>query len=747
MRIGWCILENDFVELREAIQLTHILWGGAYNPIIPVGDDTTLAEQLVSTFRVDYLVPISDHKIIKDFIDRFRYLPDPFLHKGIILDHGDGNKNTQALNIYHPIKHLFEEHFKSNPSPTFTAHLYDWHSDDPLSDVLLMTIGQYPDETITGTPYNKLVTEYLSGKTTQLLESDSVPPGLFNILSPNTLSRHDINLDPRGGSIVAKDGFYLGKIDDFFDLIHYWNLRAANNYILFYDSDYKDRFDECRSEFLKSLRSRPKGRLPIENHIGIWSKSSTDEDVKAEFTNSIICHRVGEHTWNGFNVRVPATYINETSVLANIPTDDNSKYFLVPLAEKPYFSDIVDHYSEHLIVSIDFGVRFSNNSDSTLNTPYLPQLNEYYGRNLHFKWNQVRVGIDGIGIIIDACDNDVSLKILGVFSLFEAIFKCANLKINQSTPGLIAKRIINQLGGYIQDCRILKITGVRALIERYKPDTSFKKAAALKIIGENNFEDFKSLFVKGKSVTSPHDIFNDLVKLLIFRSGIKLACDHCKLSFWCSIDDIKTVTICQYCGKEIHITPQIENDGWHYRRTGLFGKDNSQEGSIPAILTLLTLDTILHSHEMIYTTATEITPGDQPDEQCETDFICLTKDHRTNNVQIAIGECKTRNDIEEDDVDKLLSVAERLEALGLEVYIIFAKLCDFTQEEIDLCKKVNSQYKTRLILLTDKELEPYHLYDTTEGKDKFSRFTHDLEGIANVTRTLYSLDEKETPTQ
>ena len=40
LKIGWCIAEGAFDEFRRAIRLTSVLWGGGFNPIIIVGEDT-----------------------------------------------------------------------------------------------------------------------------------------------------------------------------------------------------------------------------------------------------------------------------------------------------------------------------------------------------------------------------------------------------------------------------------------------------------------------------------------------------------------------------------------------------------------------------------------------------------------------------------------------------------------------------------------------------------------------------------
>ncbi len=42
IRIGFCIRQDNIDDYKKALKLTHTLWGGRYNPIIPVGNDGVL---------------------------------------------------------------------------------------------------------------------------------------------------------------------------------------------------------------------------------------------------------------------------------------------------------------------------------------------------------------------------------------------------------------------------------------------------------------------------------------------------------------------------------------------------------------------------------------------------------------------------------------------------------------------------------------------------------------------------------
>jgi hypothetical protein len=50
LRLGWCVLKGDMDAFRRAVRLSFTIWGGRYNPIIPV-DDRKTAEALVKLFR------------------------------------------------------------------------------------------------------------------------------------------------------------------------------------------------------------------------------------------------------------------------------------------------------------------------------------------------------------------------------------------------------------------------------------------------------------------------------------------------------------------------------------------------------------------------------------------------------------------------------------------------------------------------------------------------------------------------
>jgi hypothetical protein len=660
------------------------MWGGRFNPMIPVGNPE-LGKQLVNVFRVDVLIPLSDGKDVKAFIDQFPYLPSPFLDPQLFVDRGSGRISAKVLDLYHSIRRLYEEHFKNNPQPTFLTSLYEWSDDDPLADVFLATFGGFPPREDTGMDYRGLIEEYLAAEKIALTGGGVLPPDSFKKATPNWIC--SLYLE-RYYSVInswGTPGVYVGSAADFHDLVNYWNLRATGTDLLFYDLAFSDRLDALRAEFLTALRARPKSPHEFDAQVAIWSQEDRSDaglrvDDQLDLTgfgrDVLRCH-LSFATWNGLNVKAPLMHFGEKSVLAAVGNSFGSIRVSFSLPEKPCFDEPhVGH--QHLIASIHPLTGLYDNERATLMTQFLPELNEYYGRNYYFWWNKCRVEPEGIGIIIDSRQTDLDVSALDVTSLIAKIFEVAEMRTRPSQAGLIASRLIQQLGGPLGlvRCGVFKSAGARELIKKYKPDQSFTKSAAIQIIRENDSRNSHSWARESR----PEDMFANLVTHGVFRVGLKLECPNCHLDFWVSLDDVRTQTICEYCGQDFNVTPQLRDRDWRYRRSGLFGRDNHQEGGITVALTLLQIQTSLHLHNILCTTALEIEPAGAPVQKCETDFVILTQEHFNHEVQIAIGECKNRGEITEDDVAKLRMVAEAVEKKHIQVYVIFAKLSDFTPE-------------------------------------------------------------------
>ncbi|WP_448590307.1 hypothetical protein, partial [Thermodesulfobium sp.] len=77
VRIGFLVRDGSIDDLVKAAGINTLLWGGIYNPIIPVSTNSKFAEQLMNLFSVDILFPISHTKEIDDLIKKYSFLRVP----------------------------------------------------------------------------------------------------------------------------------------------------------------------------------------------------------------------------------------------------------------------------------------------------------------------------------------------------------------------------------------------------------------------------------------------------------------------------------------------------------------------------------------------------------------------------------------------------------------------------------------------------------------------------------------------
>jgi hypothetical protein len=740
VRVGWCVKEGNLDEFRKALRLTHTFWGGRYNPIIPLGDPE-LARRLVKAFHVDCLYCLSDSPEGTSLLAEFNYLLWPTFNKELFVDVAEGQKQAAFLDIFHPVRHLYEGEIEDREKPAVAGTMFRWDPADPLADVFLATFGAYPPQIETGKDYDGLFMKFLATKEIQLANGAVIPSAAFKELTPSALTTIDLEtVDYDWG--WDEPGLYHGESGNFTDLVNFWNLRASGIQLFFYDHNLRARVGALADQYLADLRARPKSPQAWRDRVSIWKKSRETEIDITPFGQDLVLPSLSLESWNGLNIKPSLMGFEEKAVLGTASEAERiSVTFELP--KKPFFDDIMLH-TQQLVVSVHPMVRTEN---VVLKPPFFPPLNEYYGRQAYFLYHSVRSEREGIGIIADVTTTSLTIHALDVRELVKNIFGTFGISAKPSPAGLVGLRLIEQMGG-LQGCRVFKIAGVRDLIRSYLPSQSFTRSGAVTTIGpidpvtkKPNFADYESLYIEAREQRGPlkpQDAFNYLLKRGVFRAGLKLLCPNCELDSWVHLDDARTVTGCEYCGKDFNITPQLKDRDWAYRRSGLFGRDDHQRGGIPVALMLQQLQTTLRDSIVAYTTGTDLDPVTANIQKCETDFVLIVEATRTKTLQIAIGECKSDGgEITADDVTKLSRVADALTEKSCEPFIIFSKTSGFTPAEIERCKAAQALYRRRAILLSKRELEPYHLYEQTAKEFEISPYASSLDQMAQATHNIF----------
>ena len=84
-----------------------------------------------------------------------------------------------------------------------------------------------------------------------------------------------------------------------------------------------------------------------------------------------------------------------------------------------------------------------------------------------------------------------------------------------------------------------------------------------------------------------------------------------------------------------------------------------------------------------------------------------------------------------------MAVADAFPMERYDVYLVFARLTAFSAEEINLVKEVNGRYRSRAIMLTERELEPYSVYERTAREFDIRETAVSFEAMAAATVRVF----------
>lgn len=261
------------------------------------------------------------------------------------------------------------------------------------------------------------------------------------------------------------------------------------------------------------------------------------------------------------------------------------------------------------------------------------------------------------------------------------------------------------------------------------------------------FKDYQDLYIEYRprgTKLRPDTVFSHLVEKGLFRIGTELTCPNCRMVSWIALDALKQSVSCELCGQNYDATQQLVNGEWRYRRSGVLGAEKNAQGAVPVTLTLQQLDTNIGNsfQSNMHMPSLDLEPLKGTDvSSCEIDFVWLSPRQYPEKTVVILGECKDQGPIIpsefKKDIENLKRVADAFPSKRFETFILISKLNSFTQEEIELAKTLNDEYRYRTILLTERELEPYHIYERTKSKYSIDSNGGNPEELAQVTAYMY----------
>jgi hypothetical protein len=743
LRIAWAIHSGDKDAFRQAARLSFTMWGGRFNPIV-MADRPDEARHLIDLFRADLIIPIGTAPEVVALPAQFPHLITPYLPDQLFMRDRTEPARAHILDIHNALVH-WRESGEWKAIEERGVRRFVWDADDPLADTFLIHYGDYPAATEIGIDYLDLLGQATLAIECRLDKTGPIPMDVHEHPSVGFLSRHGLRRHYSIRSGWDHAGFYVGSANNLDDLIAFWNLRAADISLQFFDPAHAARYAVIKP----AAEQRTLAQLaPLDEHrrkLAIWSRTETTEPL-AHFGGQPLtsCQVGGPFFWNGGAVRAPMMILGEASALGVFGRELDKPKVSFALPDKPFSADKW-FYTQHLVASVTVA---GGDEQHTFHPPYVPEWNEFYARAMLVQYDRFRIEPERNGIVVEVADHDAYLYGLSVSALVEQLFRSAGFNAKLSGGGLIARQLIARLGG-LGGVRAFKIPGVRRLLRTYGPREVFTKKGALELIGQRDpdnpaasFGDHRRLFIEPRPhdrALTPDAVFSYLVEKGMFRIGAELTCPSCNLKSWIALDTLKQDNPCELCGVVFNGTRQLVDSGLQYRRTGVLGLEKNSQGAIPVVLTLQQLEINLSGMRSgnIFAPSYDLAPaGGGP--RFEIDLVIVLPGRNDGKTEVLLGECKDQGGvIDATDIENLRRAADALPKERFEAYIPLVKLAPFTPEEIALAKTLNGPYHRRVIMLTARELEPYHLYERTEKELGITAHGGSAAELANITDHIY----------
>ncbi|MBY0224664.1 MAG: hypothetical protein K2Q28_02535 [Hyphomicrobium sp.] len=788
-RIGFLVNPTDMVSVRRVMRYCTCLWGGHYNPIIPVFrnppkewrperfDRVTgydVARGYIRFFEPDVFVEatagLADKVGLSSLRDRLTYHSqivslDDFL---VPRDHRVWAEPAFGLSIVDVFRHLYEaEQRFQHRKPREVLSI----KPDRTSGVAEAVFGVFPS--------GKFV-DYIAKAYKDVFNPTSVPASAETwkkafegySLTPLRVTGHGTETQRFWHHDVVVFVFDPAKPTDLIDL---WNLRLEPNPVLPVPVDW---FEDV-SDFVKRLLNET--HRPVQgNRNGVMhratvefgrslSMGTTDRVVKtlsAGVDKGALCIK----TWRN---RVWVKHVDQAWVAREhrmLVTADERRV-TVPIKENqgelsttfealspPFASKVADNDCRWINA-----VGFSVHGNHHVATVFPFNMYDRSWPRLGFGGGHVLVGSEGWIFGQRYENSSENLKLMRSEEALIGTLKQYGIEAKLSDPGHIAQQMLQNLNGLwgthlLADANTLQLLNKMAGGLRRKSNETdiVEEHFDRKTVSRKDWLDLIAKRVAKNRL--PRLKLADFTDRRVIRLGLETDCPNCQATNWHGLDDVGYDLTCERCLKA-YAFPQADlreqNKNWAYRVIGPFSVPDYGRGAYSVLLTLRALAAINISHDTAtFSTALALKVGDK---SAEIDFAVLRDkngrfDHNSE-PEFLVGEAKSFGSgdlVKAKDLDQLKLVASKLP----NAYVVISVLRNsFTRSEIKRLKSfvqwgrrpnIHGQPTNPVILLTGVELFAAH-YIQSEWKNlpepykSLSDYNsiRTLHGFADATQQIY----------
>jgi hypothetical protein len=707
VRLAFLVDKPDPAKLEKIFKLNTLLWGGSLNPVVvldgstrkQVGryyafeDSTYEQEQLwmLRAFDPDFLINDSNAPL-PAFLAPFKERTFPM---DVMRWNPWGNQEMMAfLEVWPFLEQYWRKEFRFLQKPQEKYGYIDLDAPGDPRTFLVARFGSYPEES----NGNDLLARNFGGKLVSYHEDFRKSFSLDEWIFPIRITTLQLEI-PMPGTLDSHI-FFLLDAENMFDVVDYWNLRAAGYRVFPLPTSHYQDFSQSAKLFAE------RSVYPINQNV-----TTRAEVVKARSIDDSKWEDAGK--WF-VSLGVNAEQLSLKGWVPRFRTFEPDRQVHPEMRIRPPISV---EGSEVVLFNDGYGTLRVSGPDCELSGPYFSQHwatdlqalgTTDAERTFRLPWLHAecdalvdhKVGhghrpyssrVSQLGIVLLQRGNreNVWIEEPKVRDVLRAYLKDGGFTyLKTSTPGLTLERIVEQLGG-LMPCTVFQNSGVREIIEKLAHGARMPANDLRRII-------YNSLRSEEGDRQKPFkSILSRLVENKVLRQGFELQCDRCQRHDWYHVSDLGTDFKCKKCF-HVQQVPNLDGLPWYYVSDGLFMLEGKVAGCLTTILSLLFLNYFLN-HDTSYVPSFDYTDGTAHGER---DFALFASEFLQEDVDVIIGECKSLRGIDENQRNAIKQLGEKTGA-----YLAFCTLSDiFTSDDKTFFEQLVVAGQ-RPILLTRKHLE------------------------------------------
>lgn len=780
-RIGFLVRPSDKKSLRKIMRVNACLWGGLYNPIIPIFTKTP------KEWKEEYRLTKKGKDVAQGYIKFFE--PDVYVEaeEGLLKEIG-----LEAFQTGHLSKKVvllddfFEREYRGIYEPEFGQSVFDLLEDAYVSERRFKLRDDFPaiyssnedlfSESCIGCYPEDERTSYLKKHYSEVYHPEEVKPtpelwlkiygGRCETPFSVTSKHFDVLRTWQDDPII-----YIFDPSNSKDVIDLWNLRILPAEVFPVPIKWLPELAESIRNYINFNHKPLKGNNNGMMHSVTIGKSGsiTEEKFKEK-----ICLHFDQLPNRSYSIKTWRTNVWDVSYRNHLTKQPARA--LVTTEESDQSIELKDKSLSGVFQTLapTFAQRYSGSKNRWANVVKVSAPYEGSTVALSLPFNSLdrswpRIGMKGIGCGSEGWvflqDHKSINEYVSFFrheDAFTSWFKRYGLDAGLSDAGRIANQILESLGGFwglylLDDKESIQFVNKHASSTRKRTNVSSGEVLEEDFSGRSaSITDWQRM-IKQRKTAGSHRLVNltHYLERNVIRVGIESECDYCRGKNWHGLDEVSYDLRCVRCLKSYKF-PQgnlkLNNQNWKYRVIGPFAVPDYAQGAYASLLTIRFFTKMIgRDVPCSYSTALNL-KGEK--QETEIDFALWVSEERGFDVngepRLIIGEAKSFGEdvIKNGDLENLKKSASAIPESIIVISVLKESFSDNEKQRlIDFVLWARNPNNCRprhwVILLTGIEL----FSDSLEGTwaklgEPFSKHanyssTKYLESLSDATQSIY----------